>query len=121
MSEKMAITEFLALSPEEQELEVAKCFTEKPWKHKWATEETCSECGKYPADGCSIPDPLTLDWNTAKRLQGECKEEAFAIYLDQVYSTSEHYEIVPMAWWAANKMTASQLIAATMAAKGVLK
>ncbi len=90
----------------EQDLptELAKALTPGPWKHDIynsfkhgsLTRFFCTKCGNiienvtgeymsgvpgrtvYESDDpCPVPDPITIDWNTAKFWQGKCEQEAY--------------------------------------------
>ena len=96
----MTIQEYLALPEPEQAMEAAKCFTEKPWKHKveqvGVGDYTCSRCTRcnertkhrrsregvavsreyyeLREKDCPIPDPITIDENTINPLFREYME-----------------------------------------------
>ena len=83
--------EWLALG--DLPLEAAKVLVpKKEWKHLDAGGTHCPRCGQKIRQGhynnpglptdmmknpCSVPDPLTIDWNTAKYWQGKCGIRAF--------------------------------------------
>ena len=122
----MTLTEFLNLPNPEQALEAAKCFNKKPWDHEWQkgfnASHKCLKCGHQGFDKmpCPLPDPLTLDWNTAKRLQGECERNKFDTALDAVAMALGINQVV---WWeesfdyAVHDADPLHYIAACMAAK----
>ncbi len=71
----MTIKEYLALTPEKQS-EIAGKLRSGPWKHETNCEGVCLKCRGYYTDTdmtkpCSVPDPIPIDWNHAKALQGE--------------------------------------------------
>lgn len=103
----MTIKEFLSLPPDQQRLEAAKVLTDKPWKHDLVPcvrrdidvphgSYKCKKCdvGVWEMvdekfTDCPVPDPIELNWNTAKRLQGELTEKERQRYrfgLKEVFS-----------------------------------
>lgn len=55
-------------------------------------------------DGCSVPDPIAIDWNTAKYWQGKCDEYAFrqaAIELFSVLYPEKRHAWPWVAVWLA--------------------
>ena len=106
MSEKMlTIKEYLNLTKDEQS-KIAGKLRPGPWKHelvdysipshddpfvgKKGKEFFCKKC-KFVVHGkedCSVPDPIPIDWNHAKALQGECGDD---FDIESVYSIIEPY------------------------------
>jgi len=88
----MTLKEFLKLKPEEQALEAAKCFPD-------------------------IPSPPIIDWNTAKRLQGECFSKEFWHSMEDIWAVVAD-DNKPNPWnWAIDTDQPIHYIAAAMAAK----
>ena len=125
----MTIQEFLNLLEPEQAIEAAKCFTEKPWPHRTGHygEWLCVKCRKTfhresdcTMSFCPIPDPITIDWNTAKRLQGECLLRIFWESLRKVYDVAQKFN-TGVSQWAVVYAKPIHYIAACMAAKGYFK
>ncbi len=148
----MTIKEFLALPPEQQTIEAAKVLVPKPWKHDWAFIEEytykCLKCDKvedksshilktphwdmvsefgFPNDSdCFVPAPPPIDWNNAKRLQGECvasqiATHTFSYCLHLVFVTGGYSESWIYNNWLIYGALPIHYIAACMAAKGGLK
>ena len=149
----MTIQEYLNLPEQEQAIEAGKCFTDKPWKHNCAPHGVenhwfCTKCDKsFPAEkvvkngksihyafqkftattiDCPISDPITIDWNTAKRLQGEvCDTEEKKQVFDYVLVDIEEIVTGISQWdedskeycWDLFSIKPIHYIAAGMAAK----
>ena len=93
----MTLKEFLNLTPDEQFAEAKKCF----------------------------PDIEVLDWNLAKRLQGECEE--FSKYIEKIEEIlfpDDYYMIGFTSHWIVydtSPKTLTAIIAACMLAKDYFK
>lgn len=126
----MTLKQFLSLPASEQALEAAKVLVDKPWKHKivskWPGDPPvqcdlryCSKCGKGVRSRCTIPDPLTLDWNTAKSLQGECDAQMFTDEMLPIWKI-EYDKKRTFSWagrWIVHEATLIHYIAACMEVK----
>ncbi len=82
--------------------ELGRVFTPKA-KHDWLEPAIyygpsdplgfvvkCQKCGHVKTlqeeiDGCSVPDPITIDQNTAKYWQSKCNKAIFADSLLDIY------------------------------------
>jgi len=130
----MTLTEFLTLPQDKQELEVAKFVNPGPWKHdidsighehKGGHKKHCTKCGWYKQlpTTCKRPDRLTLDWNLAKRLQGEItlvtKANIFDDTLKVIWRADEEYYLYE--YWRQWEVKPIHYIAAAMAAKNYFK
>ena len=89
-------------------VELAKVLTPGPWKHKgkWFGvgrhhDWRCKACGKsikydsldkneqqkaliFFDEPCSVPDPIVIDWNTARRFKGQITDKVFDLALSKV-------------------------------------
>ncbi len=107
----MTVEELLAMSDDKLGLELAKVWTPKDeWKHTFQDGigyldgehlQRCAKCG-IPTDShktltgltrqvvelrktaCSVPDPITIDWNTAMAWRGKSNMMAFISAMDEV-------------------------------------
>ncbi len=104
MSTERPVEEWLALDDDELIRELSK-MQPKPWKHERYTikhapgfdaEYACIKCGFAYSPGpdggyweegpdCSVPDPLTIDWNTAMETYREIGPQRADTYLHQVW------------------------------------
>ncbi len=72
MSTDRTVQQWLALDDDELIRELSK-MQPTPWKHDWISDSIvtyCSRCRGHLDDVttpefCSVPDPITIDWNTA--------------------------------------------------------
>ncbi len=83
MSTDRTAEQWLAL--DDLPTELARVLTPGPYSHaighygQWI----CVKCRtSFPDDKnipktCPVPDPITIDWNTAKYWQGKCEQEAY--------------------------------------------
>ena len=129
----MTLKEFLQLPKEEQAIEAAKVFTPKPWKHKFRVPKTaiescrisrrCVKCDEVVVvsedSPCSVPDPIKIDWNNAKRLQGECFEASVYDAIKEIFLLE--LGAVTYGIWITCYCKPIHYIAACMAAKGYFK
>ena len=134
----MTLKEFLALPPEEQAIEAAKSLTEKvikpyysTWQHKPANGMfgKCLKCNRFiggddiKTDLCPIPDPMKIDWNNAKRLQGECDKNQFEDAIEEV-AVAMKEDLEWFEEWVdylLHEITALHIITACMLAKNLLE
>ncbi len=93
MSEMRTPEEWLALG-DKLEIELGKMLTPGPWKHSLGRRGSiCNRChnpkfgrinGKKTLLHCTVPDPITIDWNTAKLIQGRFSAEKFDLSFSKV-------------------------------------
>ena len=73
-------------------VKLAKVFTPGPHSHDFygGKDEPSEKCLKCNLDEdtvecfCSVPDPITIDWNEAKYRQSQCDEYMFLAAAQQV-------------------------------------
>ena len=135
MSTDRTAQQWLALDDDELIRELSK-MQPGPWKHD--VEEIrrgsmptplkkCRKCGAfYPIrhSSCPVPDPITIDWNTAMEWQRKYRPD-YAIFRDiymAMHKSAEPWHIyLHTVWkWIANMCEVKEgrirLIAAAMAA-----
>ena len=126
----MTIQEFLNLTPDQQALEAAKGFTEKPWKHNWCI----GQCSRCPARSftpeaeipCPVPDPLTLDRNTAGKIKSQFTHDEWtgaAMKTGKIVIGDgwEDFLLETKYNYIIHIMTAAESIAASMECKNYFK
>ena len=130
----MTLKEFLALPPEEQAIEAAKSLTEKvikpyysTWQHKPANGMfgKCLKCNRFiggddiKTDLCSVPDPMTIDWNNANKYRQQCDRDEFNAHMWIVFRAVVDNGV----WeeWILNDRLAIHDLAACMLAKNLLE
>ncbi|KKL05243.1 hypothetical protein LCGC14_2608010 [marine sediment metagenome] len=131
------VQQWLDLPKDKRALELAKALTPEPWKHgntglgpEGITLEYpksyCPKCHKEFADTadkyegsdliCSVPGPITIDWNTAKYWQGKCDRDDWFGGMEQIYHERSDAYLGLQPYWIMYDATASDyLIAAAMA------
>ncbi len=96
----MNIPTLLKMTDEQFVVWASKQLVPEPWKHGsyWNGSRMLQECPKCKKDlpfasepafasfpPCSVPDPITLDKNTAGELQGKCEMNAYLEAMMAVY------------------------------------
>ena len=136
---------WLALPDDKLATELGRAFTKGPWKHCLSQNDSagvtircCSKCDKqwYVDDfperkPCSVPDPIKLDWNTAKYWQRKCNEKDFCEAIWSVYEAecvhmpdedSGHWVSWLFERWIVSGVDSTKwLIAAAMVMEGELE
>ncbi len=131
MSKPKTAEQWLAL--DDLPTELAKVLTPGPWKHETQNRQggICHKCWKRPGFNiprpggkfCSVPDPITIDWNTAKYWQGKCDEDTFDAAMREIHAAVESYDPPRLTKhgfydWREHRATIEQrLIAAATAAE----
>ena len=108
MTKPKTVQEWLELPEDERALEFGRVLTPEPWKHNNTglgpegitleyPKSYCPKCHKEFADTadkcedsdlyCSVPDPITIDWNTAKYWQGKCDRDSWYAIMEEIYYT----------------------------------
>jgi hypothetical protein len=114
--------EWLALG-DELGVELAKVLTPGPWKHDWGNKSRCANCARYwPEDidsPCPVPDPITIDWNTAMEWFRKTPLLCQAVAMKCIYYVvmeGDADELSEMyLWWLTFAQPKHYLIAAAMA------
>ncbi len=124
MSEPTTIKQWLAYG-DKLSVELAKVFTPKPWKHDimgarlntdgYAWCKKCKlwiyfECDKPKS--CSVPDPITIDWNTAMEWRnktiGDLSLQQLTVY-NALYQThfcdTKENRLIAGAWFSSYLVT----------------
>ncbi len=67
---------------------------------------------------CSVPDPITIDWNTAKYWQEKCDRDSWYAIMEEIYYTiPDDICRCPWEWVIFDAQPKHYLIAAAMAAE----
>ena len=121
------VQQWLDLPEDERALEFAEVLTPGPRKHKWE-KCVCTNCGKPDSSvmdkvqgicfdkACSVPDPITIDWNTAmewfRKQDRSCSWDA----MWRIFKESDYARAISMSSWLLHIAEPKYyLIAAAMA------
>ena len=107
--------------------ELGRVLEKGPYSHDFyggevEPSETCLKC-KLDEDTiecfCSVPDPITIDWNTAKYWQGQCKRTVdFDFEMETIFmGLPNARELYFTRWYMHDALPKHYLIAAAMAAE----
>ena len=137
MSKTKTVEEWFALG-DDLPLELGRVLTPGPWNHTWEEgfwneSETmrislrCSKCKVFtkdtkrdtPSQYCSVPDPITIDGNTAMAWRDKTVGKGLLLYMKKMWEWSGYeLEISFPQWLLSYAQPKHLLIAAAMAAEG---
>lgn len=121
--------QWLALPDKDLPVELGRVLTPKEeWKHRWHKYprgfRKCTKCEmkhRYcKDDSCSVPDPVTIDWNTAIGIYRQLGPQRVDMYLHRIWEVlieipiSKNYMSYEM-WKDEDAQPKHYLIAAAMA------
>ncbi len=113
----MTAKEWLEVPDQDLPVKLAEVLAPGPWKHDMDSRRAgvCHKCKRLPDGYCPVPDPITIDWNTAMEwFRKVTKDEKM---LSEVMDTIT--EKGDWSWfWIYHAQPKHYLIAAAMAAEG---